>query len=760
MRSGAIAFLIGIMSLQAWQHLPSVYWYVVILIATITAHFFLPYRTRVIWRFIIIMLLGLLWAQLHLQWQLTDQLPSVMVGQDILARGRVVSLPEQQPYGLRFEFQTTQLQLGQQIDNKKRLLRLTWSGAAPALHVGEQWQLQVRLQQPHGNLNSGNFDYEEWLFAHQIVATGYVKNNSQNILLKLSGWHYPIQQLRQSFATQITQILQGNSVAGFITGLCVGVRTAITATQWQTLRDTGTNHLFAIAGLHIGLIAGWTYFITQIIWRRFTKLTLHIPASQVAAFAALIIAILYSALAGFSLPTQRAVIMLAVFLSAVLWRRYLPPWNALLLALWVILLIDPFATLSASFWLSFIAVAIIIYGSSGRIHWQHTWWHWGRLQWIIALGLLPLSLLFFQQVSLIGVVANMIAIPWIGFVVLPLCCFADLLLLLLPTTAHFLLRFVLHWVLHWAALAMTGLWWVLEKLAALPGAEWYAAINNVWLLFSASIGIFLLLAPRGLPARYLGIIWLLPLFFCQPLTPKINEAQFTLLDVPRGVIILVRTHDHNLIYASGVTINYINSNEILSTYLRSMRIKTINKVIEFRASTSPANMALTDSANKINSFPKHVEGDPEPVEGNCNANQSWQWDGVRFAFLNNTCVLKITAGHQSVLLTGDLTPQGEQGLLQTNANQLHADILQAPHHNSIQSSSDAFIQAVKPYYVLFISGHPRDIPKAEIAARYMQYNASNLDTFHCGEIDFSISDRARLEQPRCYRIFRKNYWDR
>lgn len=724
MCSGAIAFLIGILSLQAWQHLSLIYVCVAILIAIIL-YFILPKHIRLVWRFIIILLLGLIWAQLHMQWQLADQLPTAWIGQDILARGRVVSLPEQESYGLRFEFQTAQLQLGQQINNKKRLLRLTWSGHAPALHVGEEWQLQVRLQQPHGNLNTGDFDYEEWLFSHQIVATGYVKNNAKNTLLKVAGWNYPIQQLRQSFATQITQILQAGTVTGFITGLCVGVRTAISATQWQILRDTGTNHLFAIAGLHIGLIAGWTFFITQFIWRRFAKLTLRIPANQVAAFTALIIAVLYSALAGFSLPTQRAVIMLIVFLAAVLWRRYLPPWNALLLALWIILLIDPFATLSASFWLSFTAVTSIIYGSSGRIYWQHAWWHWGRLQWIIALGLLPLSLLFFQQVSLIGVVANIIAIPWVGFVVLPLCCCADLVLLLLPTTA---VRFLLPVILHGTALAMSGLWWVLEKLAALPGAEWYAAINSPWLLFATCVGIFLLLAPRGLPAKYLGIIWLLPLFFWQSLTPEMDQARFTVLDVPRGMIILVRTHNHNLVYASGVTLNNLNSNEILSAYLRSVRIKTIDKVIQ----------------NGV---------------GNCAPNQAWQWDGISFVFLNNTCALKIIAGQQSVLLTGDLTPQGEQTLLRIIPAELQANILQAPHHNSVHSSTNAFIQAVKPRYVLFISGHPRDIPKAEIVERYAQHDIRNFDTFHCGEIDFSISKQDKLEQPECYRVLQKKYWN-
>jgi competence protein ComEC len=720
-RSGAIAFLIGIVSLQTWEYLPSVYLYIPALVITAVAYFLLPQLTQIIWRFLIIALLGLLWAQLHVQWQLANQLPTAWVGQDVLARGYIASLPEHETYGLRLEFKTTQIQLGQQTDNKEKLLRLTWSGRAPALHVGEQWQLLVRLQQPHGNLNSGDFDYEQWLFAHQVVATGYVKNSAQNSLLKPSGWNYPVQQLRQFYTSQITQLLQGNPVTGFITGLCVGVRTAITVSQWQTLRDTGTNHLFAIAGLHIGLIAGWIFLLTQFIWRRFTKLTLHIPANQVAALTSLIVAVLYSALAGFSLPTQRAVIMLAVFLMAVLWRRYLPPWTALLLAVWIILLLDPFAILSASFWLSFTAVAIIIYGSSGRLHWQHKWWHWARLQWIIALGLFPLSLLFFQQVSMIGVIANMIAIPWVGFVVLPLCFFADLCLLMSPTSANYLL--------HAAAIAMTGLWWVLEKLAALPGAEWYAALDNTWLLCSAFISIFLLLAPRGLPARYLGMVWLLPIIFWQPNTPEISTAQCALLDTPRGVIAVVRTHAHNLVYVSGIPLKNSDDNETLASYLRSLHVKSINKFVQ------------TGTLNT------------------CIANQSWQWDGVTFTFLNSSCVLKITAGQHSVLFTGDLTPDGEQALLKTMPSQLQATILQAPHHNSVRSSSEAFIQAVNPTYVLFASGHPRDIPKPAVIARYAQHNIVSLDTFHCGEIRFLISARGELAQPQCYRLLQKNYWN-
>lgn len=802
MRSFSIAFLIGATSLLSIQQLPNLYWTLGIVVLFVLLLLVTPQRFRNLIYLSLAISIGFSWIGLHADWRLLYVLPKTLENKDVIVQGTIASIPEEVENGQRFEFQISKLQYQNHDWLSPGKVRLIWEASPLTLSVGDQWQLRVRLKRPHATLNPGSFDYEAWLFANNIRATGYVRAAiSVNKLLTSHKFSHPLDRMRQYVAEFIVKKLQNNSVTGFITALTVGVRDQITAEQWQTLRNTGTNHLMAIAGLHIGLISGLVFFLVNFLWRRIlyviareqsdrsnpgtnmtgllrptglamTKINFFagmtkVPAQQAAAFAALIAAVFYSALAGFSLPTQRAVIMLGVFLITILLRRHLPPWHALLLALLIILFWDPLSILSSSFWLSFGVVALIIYAMSGRLRQSNKWWRWGRVQGIIAIGIIPLTLLFFQQISLAGFIANMLAIPWIGFIILPLCLSSVLVLLISPHLAA--------WIFQLAAKLLNYFWPILQKIALIPWLQWHAAIPNVWILIISCLGILLLLAPRGFPARWLSIIWLTPLFFWVPPAPKPNEVWFTLLDVGQGLASIVRTQHHVLIYDTGPKFNdnFNMGDDVVVPYLRTQGINHVDMLVISHGDNdhiggAQSVIAETHVQQIITSVPQYF---PLGTAKYCVQGQSWQWDGVNFEFLypppgetnldnDSSCVLKITGGNKSLLLTGDIEHRSEEYLVNTEEPLLRANILVAPHHGSGTSSTLKFVQAVDPQYVLFPVGYLNryKFPNADVVQRYAQLGAQSYDSATAGAIFFKF-DEDKIQLSESYRKTHGKFWN-
>jgi competence protein ComEC len=338
------------------------------------------------------------------------------------------------------------------------------------------------------------------------------------------------------------------------------------------LRNTGTNHLMAIAGLHIGIMAGIAHAVVSYAWRFAPALLLRMPAQIAGACAALFMAVIYSLLAGFSIPTQRACIMLAAFICALLSRRKINAWHAWALALLIVLLVNPLSILTDSFWLSFGTIALIIYGMSGRLAPKGHWWKWGRVQWVIGVGLMPLSLLLYQQTSLVSFLANSIAIPWLGFLILPFCFLSAILLLIAPNMAALSLYF--------ADKSLAVLWFVLTWFSQLNFAVWMQVIPNNFVLFTTVVAFLLLLLPSGMPGRWLGVFWLLPLLLYQSEKPKIGEIWATVLDVGQGLSVVVQTHSHMLVYDAGPKMNGVDAGEnIVLPYLRTLLTKKIDMLV-------------------------------------------------------------------------------------------------------------------------------------------------------------------------------------
>ena len=533
--------MLGILLVQQLPELPSLWWGALLA----------PLALLALWQRAALPLLffiaGLVWATLRADWVLQEILPVELEGQDLRVEGFIADIPRPGERGLRFEFDVVQARHDDHVVTIPRRIQISTYGAAFTPVVGDKWALPVRLKRPHGFQNPGGFDYEAYLFQHRIRAVGYLREAPPPELLGSDPGDYRLGRFRQYLTTRIAALLPENAFAGMITAFANGDESAIGDAQWRVLARTGTTHLIAISGMNIGLVAGLMFFLVRWLWSLPGVTVLWLPAPKAGALAALMAGAFYAALAGFAIPTQRALVMLAVVMGGVLWGRRLLPSYILAVALLVVLAIDPLAVLAAGFWLSFAAVALILYvihPGRARAGWRERWRAWTGMQWAIAVGLLPLMLMLFQQTSLSGPFANLIAIPVIESLTIPLTLSGVVALVTLPEA-------VASGLFQAAAWTLEKLWYVLEALAVLDHTQWTQHTPLAWTVVCALIGIVLLLAPRGFPARWVGALWLLPMLWLRPPAPAPGEVWFTLLDVGQGLAAVARTATHTLVYDSG-----------------------------------------------------------------------------------------------------------------------------------------------------------------------------------------------------------------
>ncbi len=773
LRSGVLAFLVGILSLQWFQVLPVVEWSVLLLLALPLAILLPGY-----WRLTGWVLAGFCWALLQAQLILDRSLPAELEGQDVLIYGVVTSIPERDVRRTRFEFEIERLSRAGRIYPSPGRVRLSWYRAARSnsLHAGQHWQLKVRLKRPQGLMNPGGFDYEGWLFQHRIRATGYIRKYPKNHIVTGYTSSYFILRLREKIRDLITQITAGGDSTGLLLALSIGERSQITPTQWQWLRQTGTSHLVAISGLHVGLVAGLVFLLLNRLWRlsgHFSeRLMLYCPAPKAAALGAMLAALVYAALAGFSIPTQRALIMLSIVMLSILFGRHLSPGRTLALALLAVLIVDPLALMSAGFWLSFLAVWVIVYGLAARVGGRGKWRQWWCAQWWVTLGLMPALLLFFQQVSLIAPVANVIAIPLVSLLIAPLSLLASLLLLLDP---------------NWAAPLILLAVWLLERLADylswladFPFAAWSASLLSLPALGLSVLGMLWLLAPKGIPARWLGGVMLLPVLFARFDSPMPGEARFTLLDVGQGLAAVVQTQHHVLVFDTGARFgsNFNMGDAVLIPFLHAQGISQVDRLILSHADNDhlggaiallaavPVGEILGSDLQKM-----RKKGIIRTLNF-CHAGQQWNWDGVVFRLLHppaksglrhndRSCVLQVEAGGQRLLLSGDVEKAAERELVRQYGNDLRAEILVAPHHGSKTSSTAAFIDAVSPRYVLFPVGYRNryGFPHPTVLARYHLRQISEYQTSATGAICFTLGGKNTQLEPHLFRQSNGHFWN-
>ena len=760
MRSTAVIALLGATVILLIPWLPPL-WLIcsmVILLLLLYWHWRFFYL-----RLLLIMMSAFSFALWHAHLRLAWYLPQSLENKVVMAQGLIVSVPISDKLHTSFVFSLTRLEQ-QTVAHEK--VKLNWYGKHPRLHVGDTWQLRVKLKRVHGFANPGSFDYEKYMLQQDIHAVGYVRDAVDNHLVNSHWYHHPIDRLRQYLAVEIERSLANSTYMPMIMALVVGEKRGIQATQWQVLQRTGTNHLLVIAGLHIGMISSVIFFLTHFFWRCSRTLVLILPARQAAAIVTLLGAVAYSALAGFSIPTQRALVMITIFMVSLLARRYLPLGLGLSFAVLGVLLLQPLATLSVSFWLSFAAVGIIFYAMSARLNPGGIYWRLGRLQVAVSLGLIPFTLLIFHNASLIAPLANAIVIPLVGFIVVPLS--------LVAVALHGLSIFLSQATLHLAAMIMAIVWHILSWFAAHPWFAWQHAIYTFWSFLAAVLGILLLLAPRGFPARYLGMVWLLPIIFLQPSTPKFGDARFTLLDVGQGLAAVVQTAHHVLVFDTGAkySTNFDLGTAVVIPFLRSQGISKVDRLVISHGDND--HIGGAQSLLRVIPVKQITTSVPERfkplIADYCLAGQHWQWDGVKFRFLypdklhlgldnNSSCVLRVSVGNKHLLLTGDIEKFAEDFLLTRERPYLPAHIIVAPHHGSKTSSSLAFLQAVQPRYVFYPTGYLNrfHFPSTIVQQRYARLAATAFSTAQDGAISLLLSRNSKVK-PIGYRQQIHQFW--
>ncbi len=713
---------------------------------------------------------GFLWTLMHASIILSTDLPPRIEGRDVIVEGIVSAIPEHRSNGMRFQFDIENMihvPGDIPVDEQPRRVMLNWYGDVPPLVTGDTWRLKIRLKRPHGFMNPGGFDYEGWLFQHRIRATGYVRHDPVNRLIESNKAHKPLQRLRQRLADTIHKILPYNQYSGIIAALAIGERQGISPDQWEVLTRTGTSHLVAISGLHIGLVAGLVFFIIRGFWSYIGWLALRWPAPKAAAVAGLLAATCYAALAGFSIPTQRALVMIAIVMLSIVLQRHRSLVHTLLLALFAVLVMDPLAVMSAGFWLSFAAVAVILFGMSGRIGQAGAWWRWGRIHLLIMIGLLPLMLILFQRVPVLSPVANFIAVPWISLLVVPVVLLGTVLLITMPTLGGILLSL--------GGLLLSAIWPFLAWVANLDLTQWPHQVPVTWTLLPAIAGTVLLIAPRGIPGRWLGAFLVLPVFMISPSRPAEGEVWFTLLDVGQGLASVIQTHDHVLVYDTGPRFSeqFDAGKAAVIPYLRHQGLTGIDMLIIGHGDSDHIGGAESiwqeiEIKHALSSVPDKLTWMRAET---CNSGQDWHWDAVDFQILhpprngsykgnNASCVLRISNRSGSILLTGDIEKSAEHKLLEVQHELLASTILVAPHHGSKTSSTMEFIRAVSPAYVLFPVGYMNrfGFPREDVIKRYQSIDAKLYNSAQHGAISFKLGTNGMVSPPATFRQDGKRYW--
>ena len=757
MRKATLAFLLGVLALYRFPDLPDARLgaaALALLVASIRFH-----SLRVPAWFA----LGFAWALLRASWILAAGLPPVLEGEPLVIEGTVAGLPRAYERAANFDMDVAAVTgMGREWPSPGRV-RLSWYGRERILVPGETWRFAVKLKRPHGFMNPGGFDYEGWLFQHRIRALGHVIDSPRNRRLEAARGAL-VDRLRQRLALKLAGVARQSSQGNVLTALVIGTQDAIGAEQWQVFNRTGTSHLVSISGLHIGLIALLGFWVGRWLWSLPGFTVLYVAAPRVGAVCGTLATLVYSGLAGFSVPTQRSFIMIAVLMYGLVVNRLFKTIDLWFIALLLVLILDPFSVLAPGFWLSFGAVALILYGMGGRVAPSGLWWRIARLHVVVAIGLTPVLLMIFGQNPIVGPVANVLAVPWVSVVAAPLALTGTALCFVWERAGIALLDLALK--------NLEGLWVYLQYLSELDYATWVRAVPVPWIGGAAFIGVLIVLAPRGIPARWLGLVWLLPLLVTPPPRPKEGELWFTLLDVGQGLSAVVQTRDRTLVYDTGPRFNerFDAGRAVLVPYLRQHGIGHVDTLVISHGDSDHTG-GLGSLLAEVSVGRILANG---PIGGRrvsvCRDGQRWRWGDANFSVLhpaldakgsdnNRSCILKVSLGDRSVLLPGDIEAEAEHELLKQHRRSLKADILVAPHHGSKTSSTASFIDAVAPDYVLFAAGYRNRyrFPAAAVLRAYRAGGAIPLLSAEEGAIRFGFGPGARYA-PEFYRKETRQFW--
>jgi competence protein ComEC len=740
-------------------------------------------------------LLGAGYAGQRAEWRLADELPHDWESRDVDVEGWIASLPQRAAHGMRFEFVIDTVRTAGATLPRRVLLN--WYGdtseaspaangrdagtgpVVPGVAPGERWGLTVRLRRPHGTQNPHGFDFEAWALERGLRATGYVrpKGRQERLVGREHGLGPTIDRARLAIRQSMMSALGDRPYAGVLVALVIGQQNAIPAAQWRDFWRTGTGHLMSISGLHITMVASLVVWHAFRIWAAAPGLARRLPAQRAAALAGALAALAYSLVAGFSVPTQRTFYMLATVAVFLFFGRAVAGSRVLAVALLVVLLADPWAVLAPGFWLSFGALAAILYAVNLRTGRPAMGSTAIRTQAAVTLGLLPLTLALFQEVSLVSPLANAFAIPLVSWFVVPLALLGAALELWVGIDALLMLSHALMVVCH------TGL----AALAGLDQAVWQSHAAPPWAAALGVLAVAWLLAPRGIPGRWAAAMLLAPMFAVKPPAPGPGEFEVRLLDVGQGLAAVVRTASHALVFDSGPSWNpdADSGSRIVVPYLRGEGITRLTALIVSHADDDHSGGAASVIAARRPAWvmssltPGHAAVAGAGEHFRCEAGDAWHWDGVDFRILhphaadygregikrnNLSCVLKVSGPGGSILFTADVEKDAERALVdraREDPQALRADVLVIPHHGSRSSSSEAFLDAVGARLALLPVGY-RNRFRHPHAAVMERYAARRIPVYRTDELGaLALSFRAGQTdgvRPQGFREERRRYW--
>ncbi len=727
---------------------------------------------------------------------LDGALDPMVEGRDLQVVGVVAQMPQRSDGGLRFRLDVesarwaglatgadangplrppSTVALGWYAENTGLWGRTAQGGSMPAesprppaaLHAGERWRMTVRLKAPHGNLNPHGFDYELWLWEQGVQATGYVRTGARDAPPEHIGstWLHPVERARESVRDAVFERIADRRLAGVIAALVTGDQSAIDRADWDIFRATGVAHLMSISGLHITMFAWLAAALVAALWRRSARCMLWWPAPHAALVGGVLLAGLYALFSGWGVPAQRTVCMLATVGLLRLTGRRWPAPHLWMTACALVVAFDPWALMQAGFWLSFVAVGVLFAtdagtGREGRPGMAARLRGLLREQWVVTVALAPLTLLLFQQVSLVGLAANAIAIPWVTLVVTPLA--------MLGALAHPL------WDV--AARAVQALAWLLQVLAGLPFATVSTGAPPGWMAACGVAGGVLLAMRLPPSVRALGLPLLLPVLLWQPPRPPTGEFEVLAADIGQGNAVLVRTANHSLLYDTGprYSLESDAGHRVLVPLLRALDERLDTLVLSHRDADHTGGAAAVLAMQPQAHLRSSIEA-THPLQAlrpsqRCAAGQQWTWDGIHFEFLHPvsadyetadkpnavSCVLRIDSGRASVPLAGDIERDQESALVARGTLQA-VDLLLVPHHGSKTSSSASLLGALKPRIAIVQAGYRNRFghPAPEVVQRYRERGITLLDSSHCGAMQWHSG---APQAWHCERSTALRYW--
>jgi competence protein ComEC len=687
--------------------------------------------------------------------RLEDRLDPVFEGKNLSIRGTVVSVPQRMPDGVRFRFAAVPQ------PGVPPLVELTWYEPEWTPRPAERLALEVRLRRPRGFANPGGVDQEARMLRERIGATGYVRKAGSAGRSWRDVLEEPVLVARGGIHDAIRAALGDRPATGIVAGLAVGLQDALSQEQWRALARSGTSHLMAISGMHIGMVGAIAAWVAARVQQRRQRRGARGSRRDAAVLAGSLTAYAYALLAGWSVPTQRTVIMIALVAAALWFRRRVGAAGAL-----AVLVLDPLAPLAVGFWLSFGAVAVILFVSSGRLTRPGVLAGFTQVQLAVTVGLVPVLVGSFGSVSLVSAPVNALAIPLYTLIIVPAVLLATGLTLAVPVVGAVALRGVA-WLIEstWPLIdASAGLPIATWGIAALPGAGWIALVA----------GAIASLSPLPAPGRVSGMLLVVALCAWRAPPPAPGAVHVALLDVGQGLATVVETRHRLLVYDTGPAFRSGTDTGalVVEPYLRSRGRRTIDALVA--SHDDEDHVGGAGSLSRLVPVRQRISSgralDPLGPVSACRAGQRWTWDGVQFEWLHPTamlppgdndrsCVLAIHVGPRVLIFAGDAEALAEQQIVERGVPG-PVELVVVPHHGSRTSSSAVFVDATRPRWALFSAGYRNrwGFPSRAIVERWRSAGASILVTSDSGAIEFDVAADRPLDRLSEWRRVNRRAW--